>query len=122
MREDDGAADEPTRLVARCRHHDVSIRFGREEWLRPYTDETLAGLARRGARVAALCPGFTADCLETLEEIGITGREHFLAAGGRFSPDSLRQRSPGMDRVHNGPGDGELQGWLSAPDYPPIPL
>ena len=58
-------------------------RFGREEWLRPYTDETLLELARKKVdKLAVLCPGFTADCLETLEEIGITGKESYHAAGG----------------------------------------
>ena len=58
-------------------------RVGREEWLRPYTDETLIelGHARLGT-VDVVCPGFSADCLETLEEIGIRGRERFVAAGG----------------------------------------
>lgn len=58
-------------------------RFGREEWLQPYTDVTLAELGRAGKRVAVMCPGFTADCLETLEEIGIRGLEQFTDAGGR---------------------------------------
>jgi ferrochelatase len=58
-------------------------RFGREEWLRPYTDEVLAALAPRGLPlVAVLCPGFTADCLETLEEIGMTNREKYEELGG----------------------------------------
>ena len=58
-------------------------RVGREEWLRPYTDETLIELGRaRLKRVDVVCPGFSADCLETLEEIGIRGRESFVAAGG----------------------------------------
>lgn len=58
--------------------------FGREEWLRPYTDHTLTQLAsRRLERLAVMCPGFTADCLETLEEIGMTGRKAYQAAGGR---------------------------------------
>ena len=58
-------------------------RVGREEWLRPYTDETLAEWGReRQERVDVVCPGFSADCLETLEEIGIRGREAFVAAGG----------------------------------------
>jgi ferrochelatase len=57
--------------------------FGREEWLRPYTDETLCRLAsRRLPRLAVLCPGFTADCLETLEEMGMTNRELYESAGG----------------------------------------
>ena len=57
--------------------------FGREEWLRPYTDDVLAGLARRGVkRVFVMTPGFTADCLETVDEIGHESRELFRAAGG----------------------------------------
>ena len=57
-------------------------RFGREPWLEPYTDETLLACGRRGERVAVMCPGFVSDCLETLEEIGMTGRAAFLKAGG----------------------------------------
>ena len=58
-------------------------RVGREEWLRPYTDETLTAWGREGLeRVDVVCPGFSADCLETLEEIAIRGRESFVAAGG----------------------------------------
>ena len=57
--------------------------FGREEWLRPYTDETLGLLASRGfKRLAVFCPGFLADCLETIEEIGTTGMEQYHEAGG----------------------------------------
>ncbi len=59
-------------------------RFGPAEWLQPYTQETLESLARSGvARVDVVCPGFVADCLETLEEIAIEGKAAFLAAGGR---------------------------------------
>jgi protoporphyrin/coproporphyrin ferrochelatase len=59
-------------------------RFGYAEWLQPYTEPTLVGLARAGrARIDVACPGFVADCLETLEEIGIAARRAFLAAGGR---------------------------------------
>lgn len=58
-------------------------RLGRTPWIRPYTDEVLSDLARRGVRrLAVACPSFVADCLETLEEIGIRGREQWLAAGG----------------------------------------
>ena len=58
-------------------------RVGREEWLRPYTDETLVEWGREGIdRVDVVCPGFSADCLETLEEIAIRGRESFVSAGG----------------------------------------
>ena len=59
-------------------------RFGRTEWLKPYTADTLAALGTKGVgRVDVACPGFAADCLETLEEIAIEGRRTFLAAGGR---------------------------------------
>lgn len=58
-------------------------RFGAAEWLQPYTQPTLEQLARDGVRhVDILCPGFTGDCLETLEEIGMECRDAFLAAGG----------------------------------------
>lgn len=58
-------------------------RLGRTPWIRPYTDEVLGELAARGARrVAVLCPAFVADCLETLEEIGLRAAEDFAAAGG----------------------------------------
>ncbi|HLZ77798.1 MAG TPA: ferrochelatase [Sphingomonas sp.] len=58
-------------------------RFGRAKWLEPPTDTTLAGLPGRGMkRVAVVAPGFSADCVETLEEIAIRGRETFEAAGG----------------------------------------
>jgi ferrochelatase len=59
-------------------------RFGRAEWLAPYTSATLKALADQGVRrVDVLCPGFVADCLETLEEIALEGRQDFLCAGGR---------------------------------------
>lgn len=59
-------------------------RLGRARWLQPYTAPTLAALGRQGIeRVDVICPGFVADCLETLEEIAIEGRAEFAAAGGR---------------------------------------
>ena len=59
-------------------------RFGFAEWLQPYTATTLKSFAMEGRdRVDVVCPGFVSDCLETLEEIGITARERFLAAGGK---------------------------------------
>lgn len=58
-------------------------RFGRTAWVKPATDEVLRKLAETGVKkVAVFCPSFVADCLETLEEIAIRGRETFLAAGG----------------------------------------
>lgn len=58
-------------------------RFGREEWLQPYTDHVLKGLPDQGVKsVQMVCPGFAADCLETIEEIGEENREYFIEAGG----------------------------------------
>ncbi len=59
-------------------------RFGREPWLMPYTDETLKMLGEKGVgHIQVMCPGFAADCLETLEEIAEQNREVFLGAGGK---------------------------------------
>ena len=59
-------------------------RFGRATWLQPYTDKSLVELANQGIRsVDVICPGFSADCLETLEEIKIENRDIFLASGGK---------------------------------------
>lgn len=58
-------------------------RFGKAQWLQPYTEPTLIELARSGVRsVDVLCPGFVSDCLETLEEIGMEARDAFVGAGG----------------------------------------
>jgi len=58
-------------------------RLGREPWLKPYTDQVIVGLAKGGIRkLLVICPSFVSDCLETLEEIGMRGRETFRAAGG----------------------------------------
>jgi ferrochelatase len=59
-------------------------RFGKAKWLEPYTQPTLEAMARAGTRrVDVVCPGFTSDCLETLEEIAMECRDAFLAAGGK---------------------------------------
>ena len=59
-------------------------KFGREEWLGPATEDTLKEMAEAGVKdVAVITPGFVADCIETLEEIGIAARESFVASGGR---------------------------------------
>jgi ferrochelatase len=57
-------------------------RFGPEPWLQPYADVAVPALARRAARVLVTCPGFAADCLETIDEIGTLLAERFRAAGG----------------------------------------
>jgi ferrochelatase len=97
-------------------------RFGRAEWLKPYTAEVLAQFGRQGmGRVDVVCPGFISDCLETLEEIAIDGKTVFLQAGGKdfhYIP-CLNERNDWIhtltDIVAN-----ELQGWLAAP--PPAEL
>ena len=59
-------------------------RFGKAKWLQPYTEPTLVAMAQAGVkRVDVICPGFTGDCLETLEEINMEAREAFLHAGGK---------------------------------------
>ena len=58
-------------------------RFGPQEWLQPYTDKTLESLPNEGVKnLLVICPGFSSDCVETLEEISIQGKESFLNAGG----------------------------------------
>ncbi|NYT23298.1 ferrochelatase [Alcaligenaceae bacterium] len=65
-------------------HHAFQSRFGAQEWLQPYTEPTLREWARAGvASVDVMCPGFLADCLETLEEIQMQCRDAFLQEGGR---------------------------------------
>ena len=59
-------------------------RFGPQEWLQPYTDKTLEKLPKSGKKnVLVICPGFSSDCVETLEEIAIQGKESFLNSGGK---------------------------------------
>tara|TARA_A100001011_G_scaffold391086_1_gene475823 strand:- start:6100 stop:7092 length:993 start_codon:yes stop_codon:yes gene_type:complete len=59
-------------------------RFGPQEWLTPYTDKTLEGLPKKGIKnLLVICPGFASDCVETLEEINIQGRESFMGNGGK---------------------------------------
>ena len=75
------------RLLAGALGRELTVafqsRFGRAKWLEPATDKVLAGVAENGVKkVAVVAPGFAADCLETLEELAIRGREGFLAAGG----------------------------------------
>jgi ferrochelatase len=73
-------------LALRPDQYDVTFqsRFGRAEWLQPYTAPTLQALAREGVRrVDVICPGFVGDCLETLEEIAMEGKADFLGAGGK---------------------------------------
>ena len=89
-------------------------RFGREPWLQPYTDATLRALGQSGvASVDVACPGFAADCLETLEEIALLNRDVFLAAGGRryrYVP-ALNER-PEHVAALAGVARRHLEGWV----------
>ena len=59
-------------------------RFGPQDWLKPYTDKTLENLPKEGKKnILVICPGFSSDCVETLEEISIQGKESFLKSGGK---------------------------------------
>ena len=65
-------------------HTTFQSRFGPREWLKPYTDKTLENLPAKGIKnLLVICPGFASDCVETLEEIDIQGRETFLSSGGK---------------------------------------
>jgi protoporphyrin/coproporphyrin ferrochelatase len=91
-------------------------RFGRAEWLRPYTADTVAELAESGVRrLAVVTPGFAADCLETLEEIGVENAAYFRKAGGeRFAAiPCLNDSAEGL-AVVEGVARRELRGWAES--------
>ena len=89
-------------------------RFGNDPWLKPYTDETVQSLARSGVRrLAIVAPGFSADCLETLEELDVENRDFFVAAGGTdfaYLP-ALNASAEGVS-VIEAVVRRELSGWL----------
>lgn len=105
------------RLLSEALGRELTIafqsRFGRAKWLEPATDAVLAGLPGNGVRkVAVVAPGFAADCLETLEELAIRGRDTFAAAGGeRFAYlDCLNDSDAGLPMLRNIIAR-ELAGW-----------
>ncbi|MBW8753757.1 MAG: ferrochelatase [Sphingomonadales bacterium] len=108
------------RLLAAALGRELTVsfqsRFGRAKWLEPATDVTLAGLPTEGVkRVAVVAPGFSADCLETLEELAIRGRETFLQAGGTdfaYLP-CLNAEPDGIEMLHL-LLRRELAGWTGA--------
>ena len=106
------------RLISEALGREVDIsfqsRFGRAKWLEPATDATLAAYARKGIkRVVVAAPGFSADCLETLEELGIRGRESFLRSGGeRFALLDCLNDSVESINMLDGLITRELAGWL----------
>ena len=106
------------RLLAEALGSEVDVafqsRFGRAQWLEPATDATLAAYPRQGIRrVAVAAPGFSVDCIETLEELGIRGRKTFAGAGGdRFALldclNDSRESIAMLERLVR----RELAGWL----------
>jgi ferrochelatase len=107
------------RLLAEALGRDVDVafqsRFGRAKGLEPATEATLAAYPRDGVtRVAVAAPGFSADCLETLEELGIRGRETFRKSGGEHFAllDCLNDSAEGMTMLQQ-LVTRELEGWLA---------
>ena len=108
------------RLLGQVMGRDVDVafqsRFGRAKWLEPATDAMLRAYPGQGVRKLAIAaPGFSADCLETLEELGIRGRDEFLGAGGTHFArlDCLNDSGEGMAMLTALIGR-ELAGWLPA--------
>ena len=98
-------------------------RVGREEWLRPYTDETLRQWAKDGVhKVQVICPGFSVDCLETLEEIAMQNRDTFIKAGGSdYAYIPCLNDEPAHIDLLAGMVERHCQGWPeTSPDYSEI--
>lgn len=109
---------ESARLLAQALGREVRVtfqsRFGRAKWLGPATDDVLKQLPEKGVRnIAVLTPGFSADCLETLEEIAIRGRDDFISAGGHefVHLSCLNAASDAMNLYETLAGR-ELAGWV----------
>ena len=109
---------ETARLLGKALDREVDVafqsRFGRAKWLEPATDATLATYQSKGVtRIAIAAPGFAADCLETLEEIGIRGRRTFLENGGEAFAllECLNDSPEGMGMLEH-LARRELEGWL----------
>ena len=107
------------RLLGEAMAHDVDVafqsRFGKAKWLEPATDVTLKAYPAAGVtKIAIAAPGFSADCLETIEELGIRGREEFVAAGGTHFArlDCLNDSDAGI-RMLEMLVRRELAGWWS---------
>jgi ferrochelatase len=106
------------RLLSEASGRELTVtfqsRFGRAKWLEPATDTTLEAMPGAGVKkVAIFAPGFSADCLETLEELAIRGREQFLEAGGThfaYLP-CLNDSQGGIEMLRSIIGR-ELDGWV----------
>jgi ferrochelatase len=98
-------------------HVTFQSRFGRAEWLKPYTADTLADLGRQKVRrVDVICPGFVADCLETLEEIAMEGKATFLEkGGGEYHYISALNERDDWIKALSQIALANLQGWLEPP-------
>jgi ferrochelatase len=115
-----GQCLDTARLLSEALGREVLVafqsRFGRAKWLDPYTDTLLRTLPGKGvSRLAVVAPGFAADCLETLEELAMRGRETFMAAGGShfaYLP-CLNDSEPGLAMLRRLIGR-ELEGWQPA--------
>ena len=108
LREETGYSEEVLRTT-------FQSRFGPKAWLQPYTDKTLEGLPDQGVkRVAVMMPGFSADCLETLEEIAMEAEESFHEAGGTHftAVPCLNDRDDHMDMLADVARRRLLSGWL----------
>lgn len=99
-------------------------RFGKAKWLEPYTEPTLVAMAQRGVRsVDVVCPGFTSDCIETLEEINQEAREAFLHAGGQaFEYIECLNDSPDWLRALTHLAEQHLAGWPTQKADDPMAL
>lgn len=95
-------------------------RLGPRQWLQPYTDKTLEQLAQAGTRsVQVVCPGFSADCLETLEEVAMENREVFLAAGGeRYEYIPCLNDQPAHIEMLAGLIERHMEGWSGSDEDP----
>jgi ferrochelatase len=107
LRERLGMSEEQLRMT-------FQSRFGRAEWIKPYTDETIKALAADGVKnIAVVTPGFSADCLETLEEIAGENAEYFHHAGGKnFRAIPCLNDSEGGMAAIRAVVERELKGWL----------
>jgi ferrochelatase len=112
-----GQCLETARLLSEALGREIRVgfqsRFGRAKWLEPYTDTLFRELPGKGVgKLAVVAPGFAADCLETLEELAIRGRETFLAAGGSHFAclPCLNDSEPGLAMLRRLIGR-ELEGW-----------
>jgi ferrochelatase len=108
------------RLLSEAMGRDIKVsfqsRFGRAKWLEPSTESTLQSLPGNGVKkLAVIMPGFSADCLETLEEIALRGRDSFIAAGGTHyaALECLNDSAESLDFLEN-LVVRELAGWISS--------